>query len=519
MHRPFKPVLARAGLILAALVVLLLVLPRSTVTAMPPAQNPIPHSIADHTDCLSCHGTGVAGAPQVPADHAGRTNETCTSCHQPAAPASMTTTSSTAATTAAPASATTSSPAVATAAPTTAPIAGMSLDTYSSKECQGCHPREWAEWSQSGHAMTLSAQLLNSDHDSSEQLDQTCVKCHSAELGTVPIGNIVQPVDMQGPWHLVGQYASLGDMAAIPCRACHQSHTVTPAGLLPGMDFADESTFYRGVPAPQVSNLYVYDAFAQKYVSPQPIAPVMSGDQAIPINDTTANRVCYTCHATERAESNLFEPNTPPSGDSSQGTGDDRTLTGVHQGLQCVDCHMPAGSHTFNPMSSCSQCHSPGTSAASLDYVTTVRTSYNDPSLSMLTGNMSPLNIHFLDKSQLWPPVVVSMRAEDTGQTVTYTILIHNLASWDMSNITVHGTIPAGSGYLDSWVLDRNNPGKFLGTDVQLDVGKITAGQTFGPVVYRVLKGTATDFTAHASIVWTQPMTGSANSPDVTVPK
>ncbi len=497
-----RSTLARILLVLAALVTLVLLLPRATANATPPAQKPVPHSIADHSDCLSCHATGVGGAPAVPADHQGRTNAMCTTCHQPGAPASTAATSPTAA-----------------ANSTAAPTSGITLDAWSSKACQACHPREWNEWSRSGHAMTLSAQLLNSDHDSSEQLDQTCVKCHSPELGATPIGNIVQPLDTKGPWHLVGQFANLGDMYSIPCLACHQAHGAKPSGLLPGMDFADESTFYRNVTAPQVSNLYIYDAFAQKHVDPQPIAPVMNGDQAIPVNDTRPNRVCYTCHATERAESNLFEPNTPPSGDNGVSTGDDRTLMGVHQGLQCVDCHMPGGSHTFNPMSSCSQCHSVGSTAGALDYVTSVRTSYTDASLSMLSGNMNSLNIHWLDKSQVWPPVVVSMTATDTGDTVTYTILVRNNATWNMSNITVHGTIPTGSGYLDSWALNQNNPGKFLGTDVQLDVGSIAAGQTFGPIVYRVLKGTAKDFTAHSSVVWEQPMTGSAESAAVTIAK
>lgn len=502
MHSPHGSLSSRMLFVLVALVALALLLPFATAHATPPLQKPVPHAIADHADCLSCHATGIAGAPIVPADHQGRTNAMCTSCHRPGTSVSTTTTTS----------------AVATSVPPAA-SAGMSLDTWSAKACQACHPREWNEWSRSGHAMTLSAQLLNSGHNSSEQLDQTCVKCHSPELGTVPIGNIVQPLNTNGPWQLVGQFASLGDTPSISCLACHQAHPAKSPGLLPGMDFADESTFYRSVPAPQVSNLYIYDAFAQKHIDPQPIAPVMNGDQAIPVNDTRANRVCYTCHATERAESNLFEPNTPPSGDNSVSTGDDRTLMGVHQGLQCVDCHMPGGSHTFNPMSSCSQCHGQGGAAAPLANVTSVRTSYTDPSLSMLSGNMSPLNIHWLDKTQLWPPLVVSMTATDTGDTVTYSVSIQNNATWDVSNITVHGTIPPGSGYLDSWVLNQNNPGKFLGTDVQLDVGKISAGQSFGPIVYRVLKGTAKDFTAHASVEWEQPMTGGANSPDVTISK
>jgi predicted CXXCH cytochrome family protein len=49
------------------------------------AQPPIPHPLEGRDNCLACHETGVAGAPQVPEDHAGRTNEMCPLCHQQAA--------------------------------------------------------------------------------------------------------------------------------------------------------------------------------------------------------------------------------------------------------------------------------------------------------------------------------------------------------------------------------------------------------------------------------------------------
>lgn len=41
---------------------------------------------ADHegrTLCLACHSTGYIGSPLVPADHAGRDDTTCQSCHKP----------------------------------------------------------------------------------------------------------------------------------------------------------------------------------------------------------------------------------------------------------------------------------------------------------------------------------------------------------------------------------------------------------------------------------------------------
>jgi uncharacterized repeat protein (TIGR01451 family) len=413
------------------------------------------------------------------------------------------------------------SPAGATPAPTSAGAANpMSVDDWTAKSCQVCHPQEWNDWSQSGHAMTLSAQLLNSDHNSSEMLDQTCVKCHSPELGTENVANIVGPLDNKGPWQLIGKYASLGNAPAISCLACHQPHAVKPAGLLPGEDFGDESTFYRGVPAPQVTNLTIFDAFAQKFVDPAPIAPVMNGDQPIPIAQTPSNRLCATCHGTERAESNLFEPTRASEGDNSIGSGDDRTPTGVHQGIQCVTCHMPGGSHTFNPMNSCGQCHATGTSTASLDYVTNqVKTSYNDPTLSMLSGTASPLNVHWLDNTQVWPPAEVSMTANDTGPTVTYTISIRNHANWDLSSVTVKGTVPAGAKYGDAWVGSPANPGSFDGFAVSLTIGSIPAGQTSDTITYRVLKGNATDFTAHAWISWDKAIPGTAVSANVTIAK
>jgi hypothetical protein len=42
----------------------------------------IPHGLDGRADCLSCHGTGT-GAPRVPSDHAGRTNDQCQGCHSP----------------------------------------------------------------------------------------------------------------------------------------------------------------------------------------------------------------------------------------------------------------------------------------------------------------------------------------------------------------------------------------------------------------------------------------------------
>ena len=41
------------------------------------------HTLEGRDDCLMCHETGVGEAGIIPADHSGRTNDTCITCHKP----------------------------------------------------------------------------------------------------------------------------------------------------------------------------------------------------------------------------------------------------------------------------------------------------------------------------------------------------------------------------------------------------------------------------------------------------
>ncbi|MDO8568776.1 MAG: cytochrome c3 family protein [Dehalococcoidales bacterium] len=53
----------------------------SPATTSAPAQIPaVPHALEGRADCLLCHNTG--GMKPFPSNHAGRTSQTCLSCHK-----------------------------------------------------------------------------------------------------------------------------------------------------------------------------------------------------------------------------------------------------------------------------------------------------------------------------------------------------------------------------------------------------------------------------------------------------
>jgi cytochrome c553 len=53
------------------------------VSPTPPVTPPlVPHTLEERSSCLTCHQTGIGEASKIPADHSGRSNDVCLSCHQ-----------------------------------------------------------------------------------------------------------------------------------------------------------------------------------------------------------------------------------------------------------------------------------------------------------------------------------------------------------------------------------------------------------------------------------------------------
>jgi len=221
--------------------------------------------------------------------------------------------------------------------------------------CQRCHSVEFAKWKAGKHSVTYNDIFLDSLHNSTEQLNYDCLRCHGMFYEGA-VTDLVEPLSTEGPWKL--KNASQGDVPAIPCLTCHQVHT-------DGYPIGISGDGYNAARA----GLGIYDRAEKTHfnIKMLPMLKLYQGDSLITVSEDFAMRNCVQCHA--------------PNAWHEAGTGDDKTPRGVHEGLSCLACHDPHGNDAKN---SCITCH-PAVSNCKIN-VTTMNTTYLDPD--------SPNDIH-----------------------------------------------------------------------------------------------------------------------------
>jgi hypothetical protein len=234
-----------------------------------------------------------------------------------------------------------------------------------STNCKRCHTDEFAKWKSGGHSIDYQHVFLNAKHNSTEQINFDCLRCHGMFFeGSV--ADVVEPLKTKGPWKL--KKDEMTTIPAIPCMACHQIHQLGLVKTNP--DYADpKAIFYQKKSV--ISELSFYDRHEKCYfpVSELPKLNLWNGVQVVKVSDDPNMRNCVQCHA--------------PNAQHQAGTSDDRTPRGVHEGLSCMSCHE---NHSNDAKNSCKSCH-PAISNCEID-VTKMNTTYADPK--------SPNNIHFV---------------------------------------------------------------------------------------------------------------------------
>ena len=231
--------------------------------------------------------------------------------------------------------------------------------------CKRCHSSEFADWSSGGHSIDYEHVFLNPKHNSTEQINFDCLRCHGMFFkGTV--NDIVEPLNIKGPWKL--KDITRATMPAIPCMACHQIHQDGSPHKRPDYS-GPKSIFYQKQDTGFVVGFYDRHEKVHVPITQLPRLNLWEGERPVKIADDPIMRNCVQCHA--------------PNAAHQAGTNDDRTPRGVHEGLSCTACHEL---HSNNSKNSCISCH-PAISNCKLD-VTKMNTSYSDPK--------SPFNIHWV---------------------------------------------------------------------------------------------------------------------------
>lgn len=220
------------------------------------------------------------------------------------------------------------------------------------ERCAACHAQEHAQWRSGPHGVSYARIFLDEAHNRAQPLMDDCLRCHGMHFEG-GIRDLVAPLDREGPWRL--RDAGLADEPAMPCVACHGIHrSGEPAAVSAPVPAAEEAT--------SVASLALFDRRSGEPIGVDalPLPAMRDGDRPVEMSPDPRQALCYQCHAA-RLGLQVY-------------TGDDRTPTGVHEGLSCLACH---SGHAVTSRASCAACH-PGLSNCGRD-VETMDTTFRSP--------------------------------------------------------------------------------------------------------------------------------------------
>lgn len=230
--------------------------------------------------------------------------------------------------------------------------------------CIECHQDEYRSWSASGHSATYADIFLNEKHNSMERPYPDCFRCHGMYYDG-SIGDLLEPVSISGPWKLLD--AEKAQQPVIPCLACHGIHMENETLSHPGTMDDPAATFYERAPREQYTSLYIRSDRVHLRSDLLRKPDIYHEGEKILVSDDPVQRICMQCHA--------------PNWAHESGSEDDRTPSGVHEGISCLACH---SDHSNNPAGACTSCH-PAVTSCKQD-VMKMNTSY--------LSRESPNNIH-----------------------------------------------------------------------------------------------------------------------------
>jgi len=231
--------------------------------------------------------------------------------------------------------------------------------------CIICHQTEYSNWLAGGHSINYAAVLLDEKHNTTEQLNSDCLRCHGMFYpGTTQ--DLVEPISRKGPWKMKDE--KMANKPSILCMTCHKIHSQGEPVQNPDYSNPDSIFYNRNLQNNSIS-FYIRNDKMHLGLSNLPTPIIFAGSDPVQTPTDPVYRLCVQCHA--------------PSVRHQAGSSDDKTPTGVHEGLSCRACHEPHSNYQRN---SCDKCH-PAISNCNLD-VKTMNTTFYSPT--------SKNDIHFV---------------------------------------------------------------------------------------------------------------------------
>lgn len=236
------------------------------------------------------------------------------------------------------------------------------------ERCVRCHQDEYKKWQSGGHSANYAHIFQNEEHNRMEQPYWDCFRCHGMHFEG-NIYDLLDNVSTEGPWNIKDD--SKADHPTITCLACHEIHTDNDVHRQPLAMKNPQEIFYERKESSQKrypkAGLYIRGDQMYLRADHLPQPEIFDGERALILSANPLQRICVQCHA--------------PDYQHQAGTQDDKTPSGVHEGLACMVCHE---THSNDAANACSQCH-PAISNCGQDHMT-MNTSFKDPE--------SPNDIH-----------------------------------------------------------------------------------------------------------------------------
>lgn len=234
-----------------------------------------------------------------------------------------------------------------------------------SDRCTKCHSSEYAKWISGGHSANYGDIFMNGKHNQEEAPYWACLRCHGMYYDGDIKTLLQKPENADGIWKLKDMDKAVEP--TIPCLSCHNIHAENELlGVAGRHDLPKEISYER---PRRNSFLSWYVRADKRHIRANKLMKISMMDRGKPVkvSDDPGTRLCLQCHS--------------PNFMHQTGSQDDRTPTGVHEGISCLACHAP---HSNDARNSCLNCH-PALSNCGLD-VTKMNTTY--------TSINSPNNIH-----------------------------------------------------------------------------------------------------------------------------